>query len=85
MTADEFVKACVLGGYCRKKEAKTYAKGKEELTVQDIETVYRQCQERQSREEAVRQKFKDYQGAKTTKQYYHGRRNFNGVDCNWED
>ena len=41
MTKEQFVKACMSGGYCSKKIAEKYAENKTEFSEKDFEEVFR--------------------------------------------
>lgn len=84
MTQTEFIRLCTLCGYCKKRTATAYAKDRENLSEHDFEEVYRIEQAKQSRLEADRERFKNYQGTKSTKYLKGGTRAENKFGFNHE-
>lgn len=67
MDKQEFIEKCRLLGYCSAKTAKEYSKTKDEFNDEDFEEVYRIDERRQSLLDADREKWRLFDGAKTTK------------------
>ena len=69
MTDKEFIDACRMGGYCRKKTAEKYIADSDKQTfdTDDIIKVFRLEQNKEEAKLAHEERFRPYQGTYTTK------------------
>lgn len=77
MTRDQFARTCASMGYCSRKYAEEYAKGRDELTDADYIEVYRRYTERPC---AWLDRMGMVDGAHTTKRYMHAGRDMKEED-----
>ena len=69
MTRDKFIASAVSSGYCSMKEAREYEPAKTDLTEFDYIEVYRIHQKKTNITELDHVKFRNYDGAKSTKRF----------------